>query len=143
MYTVVLPINTQDHALEDAIYFVKSLPGEISVVVTHSRKDIDIVGSDGGRVSIDHEDFEIPDAFEGAVSALTEAGLDVTKDVRVGEATEQIVEAIRDHDADQLVLPARKRSPVGKAIFGSRTLDLIHDSPVPVTIVTEQWTNER
>jgi|GEM_PF-2441713 nucleotide-binding universal stress UspA family protein len=143
MYTVVLAIDTQDHALEDAIDFVKSLPGEVSVVVTHSRKDIDVVGSDGGRISIDHEEFEIPDAFGAAVSALTEAGLDVTEDVRVGEVTEQIVEVICEHDADQLVLPARKRSPVGKAVFGSRTLDLIHDSPVPVTIVTEQGTDER
>jgi nucleotide-binding universal stress UspA family protein len=38
-------------------------------------------------------------------------------------------------DADLVVVGARKRTPVGKAVFGSVTQSVVLDSPVPVTVV--------
>lgn len=136
MHTVILAVHEEDNGVDKAVEFLTTLPGDIGVVVVHSRKDIDVIGSDGGRVSIDHEEFEIPDAFVEAVDALSTAGIEVTQEIRVGDPAEQLVEAAETHDASQLVVSTRKRSPVGKAMFGSRTLDLINESPIPVTVIT-------
>lgn len=56
---------------------------------------------------------------------------------RIGEPSDEITAVADDLDARFLVVGGRKRSPVGKAIFGSVTQRVLLDSTRPVTTVME------
>ncbi|WP_207890195.1 universal stress protein [Natrarchaeobius chitinivorans] len=68
---------------------------------------------------------------------LEEADLEV--DVRgvVGDRAEEIVALAEKTDADNVVVGGRKRSPTGKAVFGSTAQQVLLTSPCPVTYVRE------
>ncbi|RQG87911.1 universal stress protein [Natrarchaeobius halalkaliphilus] len=53
-------------------------------------------------------------------------------DGRVGEPTKKILESVERNDAHMLVIGGRKRSPVGKALFGSITQSVLLNSERPV-----------
>ena len=48
---------------------------------------------------------------------------------------ERIVELAETVDADLIIVGGRKRSPAGKAIFGSTAQEVMLNSPCPVTFV--------
>ncbi|MFB6068998.1 MAG: universal stress protein [Halobacterium sp.] len=68
-------------------------------------------------------------------SLLDDAGVDHQIRGRVGEHGESIVELAGDVDADLAVVGGRKRSPTGKAVFGSTAQTVLLSSPCPVTFV--------
>ena len=53
----------------------------------------------------------------------------------VGPVAETIIDVAHDVDARYLVIGGRKRSPVGKALFGSKTQTLLMDADRPVVSV--------
>ena len=67
--------------------------------------------------------------------AFDDAGLDVTVRGGVGEHGERIVSAASDTDADLVIVGGRRRSPAGKAVFGSTAQEVMLNSPCPVTFV--------
>jgi nucleotide-binding universal stress UspA family protein len=57
---------------------------------------------------------------------------------RIGNPTDEILAASESTDARYLVIGGRKRSPVGKATFGSVTQSIILNSNLPtVTVMTD------
>lgn len=58
---------------------------------------------------------------------------------RMGEPVEDILEVADERDASYLVIGGRKRTPVGKAVFGSATQSvLLHaDRPVVTAMADE------
>jgi nucleotide-binding universal stress UspA family protein len=46
-----------------------------------------------------------------------------------------VLHAVDEADADRLYMFSRKRSPAGKAVFGSALQDVLGNSPVPVVVV--------
>lgn len=57
----------------------------------------------------------------------------------VGDAADEIVRYSSEHDARYVVIGGRKRSPVGKAIFGSVTQSVLLNADRPVvTVITEE-----
>lgn len=56
----------------------------------------------------------------------------------VGDAADQIVEYAVDNDASYLVVGGRRRSPVGKALFGSVTQEVLLNAPIPVVTVLDE-----
>lgn len=67
----------------------------------------------------DAESF--PDSVEAAKARLEDAGFSVTARREHGSPTETILSVADELDVDQLVLAGRKKSPVGKVLFGSVT----------------------
>lgn len=53
----------------------------------------------------------------------------------VGPPAEKILSKARENDAEYLVIGGRKRSPVGKALFGSVTQSVLLDADRPVVSV--------
>ena len=51
---------------------------------------------------------------------------------------EKIVELAKDLDADLVLVGGRKRSPAGKAVFGSTAQEVMLNAPCPVTFVREE-----
>ncbi|WP_089827772.1 universal stress protein [Halogranum amylolyticum] len=62
---------------------------------------------------------------------------DVEYDVRgaVGDPGEGLVALTNELDADRVIISGRRRSPTGKALFGSVTQSVLLNSPCPVTFV--------
>jgi nucleotide-binding universal stress UspA family protein len=87
----------------------------------------------GGDGTSDEEVIEGRDALE----ALTEAFADVDDHqlVRGNSPQEDLLDFAEKHDADELVIGIRKRSPTGKLMFGSTAQDLLLTTELPVVCV--------
>lgn len=71
-------------------------------------------------------------AAEGVTDDFVPVGL-------VGEPATQVVKYAKEKDASYVVIGGRKRSPTGKAIFGSVTQSILLGSNVPVlTVIREK-----
>ncbi|MCO8246815.1 MULTISPECIES: universal stress protein [unclassified Haladaptatus] len=55
----------------------------------------------------------------------------------IGHHGETIVELAEDVNADSIFVGGRKRSPTGKAVFGSTAQEVMLSAPCPVTFVRE------
>lgn len=85
-------------------------------------------------------------AKDGARNYAADVGRAVLDDVdvrydaagRLGEFADVVLEEIDRTDVDHVFLTGPKRSPAGKALFGDDTQRIVLDSPVPVTVVTEE-----
>jgi len=66
---------------------------------------------------------------------------DVTDDAvtvgRIGDPTEQIVQYALEKDASYVIVGGRKRTPTGKAIFGSITQSVLLEAEQPVVTVLQ------
>lgn len=104
------------------------------------------------RVALDENDTlsmnELAGRMNGvdaAVTVLANSGLNATPDgVRVdGRTADTILKVAKTVDADRIYLYGRKRSPAGKAVFGSTVQQVILNASVPVTIVPAEKDHKR
>lgn len=140
MYRVLIAVDTNEQRAEQAAEEVLSLPGEpddISVTILNVLEDFDVV-DEGGRVSAEDvsEARTPPESVSITENILEEAGFDVETRQEHGDPAHEIIAMADEIDADVVVIGGRKRSPAGKAIFGSVTQKVIlsSDRPVLVTI---------
>ncbi len=134
MYRVLLPIDeNESRALAQADY-VNSLPGtdDIEAVLLYVFTD-----STEGDVP---RTVTIVRSVRRATEQLEDNGVEVTVLEDSMETVDNILRNADEHDVDSIVLGGRKRSPAGKAIFGSVTQKVIlnTDRPVVVTGGTEE-----
>jgi nucleotide-binding universal stress UspA family protein len=69
-----------------------------------------------------------------ARTRLEEAGFEVELEGYGGDAARALINVAEEHDADQIVVAGRKRTPTGKILFGSVTQSVILDSDRPVLV---------
>jgi nucleotide-binding universal stress UspA family protein len=53
-----------------------------------------------------------------------------------GDPAKLIRDISKESGVDRIVMSGRKRSPTGKALFGSVTQSVLLDSEIPVTVTT-------
>ncbi|SDR03440.1 universal stress protein [Natronobacterium texcoconense] len=134
MYRVLLPVDTsEDRALAQAEY-VSSLP--------EASEDVEAYI----LFVFQGDDEDLPDELEQFKSAsrvgsvrrarerLEEAGIETTVLEDSGDAAADILDVAEEYDVDSIVLGGRKRSPVGKAMFGSVTQSVILNTDRPVAV---------
>jgi nucleotide-binding universal stress UspA family protein len=148
--TVVLAVGESDKNRIDAL----------------GRTAVDIAGPAGATVALAHvyskeeyrdirsqldfaPDAEVtPDEVAKRYAPIRELG-DVMRDNDVdftwhGRLTkgdtkgERLVELVEELDADLVIVGGRKRSPTGKALFGSTAQEILLNSPCPVTFVRRE-----
>lgn len=68
-------------------------------------------------------------------SHLKDAGIKTSVRGSVGDHGAEIVTLAEDNGADLAVVGGRKRSPTGKAVFGSVAQEVMLSAPCPVTFV--------
>ncbi len=73
-------------------------------------------------------------AVRRAREILEDAGIGVTLEESSGDPGRAIVELADDRDADLICLAGRKRSPAGKALFGSVVQDVFLGTDRPVLL---------
>lgn len=135
VYRVLLAVSDDAEQASEQARFVATMPGTagIDVHVTHAYDDA------GDAAERDSHGQSLPpaesDGVQAAKERLADAGLAVETHETYQPVSEGIVDLATDIDADLVVVGGRRRSPVGKALFGSVTQSVILDSPVPVAVV--------
>ncbi|MGQ4556665.1 universal stress protein [Halobellus sp. GM3] len=89
---------------------------------------------DAGDISVDTVARRYSSVRETA-DRLGAANVDYEVRGAVGRHGETIVELAADVDADRVMVGGRRRSPTGKAVFGSVAQTVMLDAPCPVTFV--------
>ena len=89
----------------------------------------------------DHEDIEeyreSAEAMERIRQRLHDENIDhcTHEYVRGQRPVDDLLEAVKSHDAGMIVIGIRSRSTTGKLLLGSNALEILHDSKVPVLCV--------
>jgi len=65
---------------------------------------------------------------------LEEAGVEVALTEESGDPAERILDVAADRDVDMIAVAGRRRSPTGKALFGSVTQSVILEADRPVVV---------
>lgn len=109
------------------------------LVVLHvmDRDEFEELGESQPNYSVDKAENN---AAQTAAEVVSEAGVaagDVITVGRIGDATDQIVAEAAERDARYIVIGGRKRSPAGKAVFGSVTQAVTLSAERPVVINIE------
>ncbi|EMA39487.1 universal stress protein [Halobiforma nitratireducens] len=142
--TVLLAVGPGDadriDELSEAVLEVAA-PADATVVLAHVFTD------DEYDEVLDRLEFETgsdvePDEVAARHSTIRELGSDLAEheveyDVRgtVGDHGPAIVDLALEADADRVLVGGRRRSPAGKAVFGSTAQEVLLSSPCPVTFV--------
>jgi|AntDeeMinimDraft_5_1070356.scaffolds.fasta_scaffold00041_19 nucleotide-binding universal stress UspA family protein len=134
MYRVLIPVDTsEERALAQAEY-VTSLPNAAESVEAYL---LFVFTEDSDDLPQEFETFKSASrigSVRRAQEALEDAGIEVTILEDSGDTEDDILEEAGAYDVDSIVLGGRKRSPVGKAIFGSTTQGIILSSDRPVVV---------
>ena len=139
MKRVLLAVDTDEGRARRAAEGVASMPGapdDLAVTLLNVFEEFS-AADEAGRVTsedlYDEEDF--PDSIAVARDVLEAEGIDVELRREHGEPAERIVAVAAELDAAVVAMSGRRRSPAGKAIFGSVTQSVILDADRPVLVV--------
>ncbi|MFP8953548.1 universal stress protein [Natrialbaceae archaeon A-arb3/5] len=138
MYRALIPVGTdEDRALTQAEY-VSSLPNASDVVEAYL---LFVFGEESADLPEEFEQYKSVSrigSVRRAEEYLEDAGIDVTVLEDSGDAADDIIVEAEEYDVDTIVIASRKRSPVGKAVFGSVTQSVILNSDRPVVVTGNQ-----
>ncbi|WP_424014024.1 universal stress protein [Halorubrum xinjiangense] len=143
MYHVLMPVDIETDRALSQVDILESLPAdaaEIEVTLLHVYESVDAPADEAGSSVIDdiNESIEdlrgIPDSLEAVEARLDELGIAHDRELHVGDASDAILAVAADRDVDSIVLGMRKRSPVGKALFGSVSQSIILNADRPVIV---------
>lgn len=143
MTRVLLPASNHSRWAESVADVIvdTEADNDTTAVVTHVFDEAEVTSTNAnldieGRAKVD----ELASRKSGVTAAterLDDAGIDT--EVRGiehdGEPADAIVDAVEEEDADRLYMYSRKRSPAGKAVFGSTLQQVILNARVPVVVV--------
>jgi nucleotide-binding universal stress UspA family protein len=95
---------------------------------------VDALGFDRETVAVDDVARRHSTVRELAAH-LEEAGVDYEVRGAIGDYGEKVVALAESLGSDMVLVGGRKRSPTGKAVFGSVAQDVMLSAPCPVTFV--------
>ena len=132
MYRVLMPVDSSEtRALAQASY-VADLPNaaeEVEAILLYV-----FTGKDAGSES---RDVTRIGSIRRAREHLEEHGVTVRIREDSVDAVDAILNQADEQDVNSLVLGGRKRSPAGKALFGSVTQRVMLEGNRPVLVSTE------
>jgi nucleotide-binding universal stress UspA family protein len=130
MKRILVCVDTDVGRAKKQVESITSLPletDEVEIVVYHVF-----------RAGDDDTKAENLKSVAEVVETLETAGLTTTITQSNGDATRNILDKAEEIDADVISLAGRKRSPTGKALFGSVTQDVILKADRSVLLSTAE-----
>ncbi|GAA0243243.1 universal stress protein [Haladaptatus pallidirubidus] len=124
MTTILLCADTDVERVSDQVASITTLPletDEVRIFVYH------VFRADGN--DLDASNLK---SVTYATETLVEAGFDVEVIQSSGDAVQNILDTVVDVEADMISIAGRKRSPTGKALFGSIAQQVTLRSELPV-----------
>jgi nucleotide-binding universal stress UspA family protein len=138
MYTVLFAVDPDMDDPESLVSAVDDLPvNNVEAVVLNVFKEFRAAGEGKVRSEDLFDETDIPETVEALVSALRDRDIDASVQRKHGDPAECILELAADIDASAIVLGGRKRSPVGKVLFGSVTQSILLTADRPVTVIPQ------
>jgi nucleotide-binding universal stress UspA family protein len=133
-YSVLVPVDANEERATAQAAHVASLPNaseSVSATLLHVYPTVE--GDAGTERLGDH--MGRPDSLEKISQRLADNGIEVEVRKGEGDVADTILAVARDLEPDVIVMAGRKRSPVGKAVFGSTSQAVILNAAVAVTVV--------
>ena len=142
MYHVLLPVDGDEDRLDKQLETLTTLPGddEITVTVLYVHEEVDTMPDEAGKSIIETVNKSIgdlqgvPATVEQAAAEIEAAGMPVDFVETQGKPTDRIIEAAEELDVAAILIAGRRRTPVGKAVFGSVTQGVILQGERPVIV---------
>jgi nucleotide-binding universal stress UspA family protein len=140
--TILLAVGPSDkdraEALAEAVVEVAK-PSDADVVLAHVFTDAEFSQTAErlgfGETADPDEVAKRHQTVRTMTKLFDDAGVKYSIRGAVGEHAEEIIDLAQDVEADRVVVGGRKRSPTGKAVFGSTAQAVMLDAPCPVTFV--------
>lgn len=83
----------------------------------------------------DYRQEQSAEVLKSSRVLLDGAGIAYTSHIGVGDIAETIVNYIREHKIDEVILGTRDLGSIGSLLLGSVATKVIHLSPAPVTLI--------
>jgi nucleotide-binding universal stress UspA family protein len=134
MYRVLVPVDDDVHRALAQARYVANLPAaadDVEAILLF------VFTGDSDDLPSDLQQFKSADRIESvrrAREVLDDHGVAYQVRDDSGDTTQDIIDDAEQFDVDSIVLGGRKRSPAGKAIFGSVTQSVILNTDRPVVV---------
>ncbi|XVH31797.1 universal stress protein [Haloferacaceae archaeon DSL9] len=148
MYRVLLPVDEHEDRARAQVDAVFALPtgDELFVDILHVHEGMSGPDAEWAAGGFSEEYAEamdenvrsrsrLPRAVETAAERFESQPVEYAIREATGDPAEAILAAAAERDSDVIVVGVKKRSPVGKALFGSVAQKIILDGDRPVTVV--------
>lgn len=127
-----------DRVVAEAARLSEQFETELHVVHVAGQYEttnrIRLDATEGSRDPVEMDDDERARTHARSVaSAVTDSFVPVGL---VGYPEQEIVRYADEHDAEYIVIGGRKRSPIGKALFGSTAQEILLEAGQPVVTVS-------
>jgi nucleotide-binding universal stress UspA family protein len=143
--TILVAVGASDmdrveRLAEEAVEVAR--PTDADVVLVHAFTDdeyeetLDILEFDREHSEVDPDDVATRHTPVRKLAEILESeGIDFAVRGGVGDRADTVVTLADDLDADLLYVGGERRSPAGKAVFGSTAQKILFSAPCPVTYV--------
>jgi nucleotide-binding universal stress UspA family protein len=131
MYEILLPVDDDEDRAATQTAHVVDLPlrpDDVRVTLTHVLHGAEKRAPEAMRAP------QRVGTVRQARDRLEDAGIAVQIMEAGAPPAQGILELAAEVDADLIVMGGRKRSATAKAVFGSTTQEVIHETALPVTV---------
>lgn len=146
MYELLVPVDRNEGRADAQVDALLDPPYDTDAVrarVLYVEEDVDVsfTGSkpryaDAMEATVDDLD-RLPGTVAAVVLRLRETGVEVTAHETRGAPTEAILAVAEATGTDAIVLGCRRRTPVGKVVFGSVAQEVIRRAECPITVAPQ------